>query len=452
MPRLRPSSIRARYTIATAVLSLVAFTLIGLGLDYTIRLRTQAITFLETQRVATDWIAAMQPGNTRPTPTNEVNLLQLVDSQGRVVQASAPLAGSPPLSSDQPSVDDRIQDRVECSTRHGCVLVTAIRVPPQVARQLWGGEPHFVYAGTREPLSLAEHHLELYAGAGALLATAFAAWTTWMVVGRTLRPIKAIREKTSEITVTDLSQRVPQPPGRDEIAQLARASNQNLAQLETAVDQLRHFASLVTHELRSPISGLRAQLEEALLYPGEMDPRSTIQTALSTTERCQAIINEVLMYAHIQTAVPAPHEPVDLGALVRQEVATRIRGVPVRARVDHDVKVMGNPLHLTGLLSNLLVNAQRHAATRVEVTVGGSGGQAVVTVTDDGDGIAPEDRERVFEPFTRLKDARRRDPKGSGLGLALCREVAGAHHGTLLIEDSPKGARFVLRLPAVDQP
>ncbi|WP_405140638.1 HAMP domain-containing histidine kinase [Sphaerisporangium sp. NBC_01403] len=434
------------------MLFLITFALIAFGIDYTVRLRIEATTFMETERVATDWIASLRPGSIQPTPTGYVNLLQLVDSQGRVVEASAPLAGRPPLSSVRPAVDDRILNRVECSAYDGCVMLTAVRVPPQVARQIWGGETHIVYAGTSQPRILAEHHLELTAAAGALLATVLAAWTTWIVVGRTLRPIKAIREKTSEITVTDLSLRVPQPPGRDEIAQLARASNQTLAQLETAVRQLRQFASLVTHELRSPIAGLRAQLEEALLYPGEADPRSTIQTALATTERCEAIINEVLTYAHIRTAVPAPHERVDLGALVRQEVAARVRGVPVRAYVNHDVQVIGNPLHLTGLLSNLLVNAQRHAATEVEVTVDHSDGQAVVTVTDDGDGIAPEDRERVFEPFIRLKDGRRRDPNGSGLGLAICRETAGSHHGTLRIEDSPKGARFVLRLPAVNEP
>jgi signal transduction histidine kinase len=94
-----------------------------------------------------------------------------------------------------------------------------------------------------------------------------------------------------------------------------------------------------------------------------------------------------------------------------------------------------------------VVNAQRHADTSVEVTTTRSGDHAIVTVTDDGDGIAPEDRERVFEPFIRLDDGRRRDPGGSGLGLAICRAVITAHHGTVEIEDSPRGARFVIRLP-----
>ncbi|MFC7647015.1 ATP-binding protein [Streptosporangium lutulentum] len=122
----------------------------------------------------------------------------------------------------------------------------------------------------------------------------------------------------------------------------------------------------------------------------------------------------------------------------------------MRVRTHGEVKVLGNRIQLIGILSNLLFNAQRHAATIVEVTAAGSDGQAVVTVTDDGDGIAPKDRERVFEPFVRLSDGRRRDPKGNGLGLAISRTAAEVHRGSLRIEDSARGARFVLRLPLMD--
>jgi signal transduction histidine kinase len=124
--------------------------------------------------------------------------------------------------------------------------------------------------------------------------------------------------------------------------------------------------------------------------------------------------------------------------------------VPVRARISGEVKVLGNELQLIRVLDNLLVNAQRHARAGVEITAERSDGQAVVTVIDDGDGIAPDDRERVFEPFVRLGDGVRRDPGGSGLGLAICRAIIGAHCGTLRIEDSPRGARFVIRLPLMD--
>ncbi|MFC7648136.1 ATP-binding protein [Streptosporangium lutulentum] len=124
--------------------------------------------------------------------------------------------------------------------------------------------------------------------------------------------------------------------------------------------------------------------------------------------------------------------------------------MPVHVRIGRDVNVQGNRIQLIRVVDNLLANARRHAETRVEATAERVGDHAVVTVTDDGDGIAPQDRERVFERFVRLDDGRRREPGGSGLGLAISRDIAHAHNGTLLIEDSPRGARFVLRLPLMD--
>jgi signal transduction histidine kinase len=443
-------SIRARFTLVSGIISLLAFLIIGGGVDLAVRNRVENTIFKETQGVAAEWIGSLQSGSA-PPPTirakKRIDLLQLVDDEGKIVAASPAAAGRPRLSHVKPPVHDRIAHRTECATRDGCVVLTAIRVPPLETRVLWQGQPHYMYAGMAQPPLLASHSLELLTSSAILAAAALAAWATWWVVGRTLRPVAMIRAKTAEITVSDLSMRVPQPPGSDEIAQLARTSNKTLARLEAAVEQQRQFASVVSHELRSPVAGLHTQLEEALLYPSDVDPVKTIRTALSTTERLQAIIDDLLVLARIRSAPPAAPEPIDLSALVTEEVTTRVHGTPVRTRTTGQVTVLGNKIQLIGVLNNLVVNAQRHADTSVEVTATRSGDQAVVTVTDDGDGIAPHDRERVFEPFVRLDDGRRRDPGGSGLGLAICRAVVTAHHGTVEIEDSPRGARFVIRLP-----
>jgi Signal transduction histidine kinase len=123
---------------------------------------------------------------------------------------------------------------------------------------------------------------------------------------------------------------------------------------------------------------------------------------------------------------------------------------PVQVRVVGDVWVCGARIQLIRLVSNLVSNARRHAESGVAVRVTSADGQAVLAVTDDGAGIEPADRERVFERFVRLEDGRRRDAGGSGLGLAISRDIAHAHRGTLRIEDSPHGARFVLRLPLME--
>ncbi|MDX3107194.1 sensor histidine kinase [Nonomuraea angiospora] len=443
----RHRSIQTRFTAAAAALSLIFFTLVAIGLDLMIRNRVRDQLFGDTQRVATDWIGSMKPGRIPSLiPNTAVNLLQLVDSHGRVVAASPAAAGRPPLSAVRPPNDDRIIHLTECS-HSGCFVLTSVRVSPQEASLVWGGEPHVVYAGTAEPPVLSTHILEFSTLAAALLATGFATWIAWAAVGRALRPVAAIRARMSEISVTDLSLRVPEPPGSDEIGQLARTANQTLSRLETAVQQQRHFASIVSHELKTPVAGLQTQLEEAVLYPDDVDLRETIKAGLATTERLRALIDDIMVFARIRTAAPEPPEPVDLGALVHDELVTTTRDVPVRTRVKGEVTVLGNHMQLIGVLNNLVVNAQRHAVTSVEVSAGREDGQAVVTVSDDGDGIALEDRDRVFQPFVRLEEGHRKDPAGTGLGLAISRAIATAHHGTLEIDDSTRGARFVLRLP-----
>ncbi|MFI7640825.1 sensor histidine kinase [Nonomuraea sp. NPDC049400] len=419
--------------------------MIGIAADLMIRVEVEQRIFENTERAAVDWIGAMNQA--RPPPpvtTSDVSLIQLINSSGQVVSANRAAAGLPRLSEYWPPSDDRIEHRTECTAAQ-CVMLTAVRPSPQEEQLLWGGESHIVYAGRRQPTILATHALELVLGGGALIGSLIFAGATWILVRQALRPVEAIRRRIAQVTVTDLSLRVPQPPGRDAIARLARTANETLSRLQEAVDHQRHFASMVSHELRTPLTGLRTQLEEALLY-SDVDPRVAVEDSLSTLERCQSIIDEMLALTRVRTS-PHKHEQVDLTALVRQEVARRDTRVPVRIHAEEDVEVYGNPVQLTEVLMNLLLNAQRHARTCVEVRVARLGGQAMVSVVDDGAGIPPADREQVFAPFVRLAEGRRRDPQGSGLGLAISQAIAQVHQGTLTIEDSPQGAKFVLSLP-----
>ncbi|WP_143043597.1 sensor histidine kinase [Nonomuraea jiangxiensis] len=432
------------------MLALIFLSLIGAAVNYLVLDRVQQRVSQESMQAAAVWMQTLQPGDPRqPVPRTRIDLLQLVDSRGRVVTASAAAAGRPALSTIMPQVDHPEQDRVECSAPGKCIMVTALRVPSLMAAQLWRGEPHFIYAGMVEPPILATKTLEISTAAAIVLLTGLVAGGNWWLAGRTLRPVAAIRERMSEITVRDLSLRVPTPPGRTEYTLLIGTINQTLARLEETVREQRRFAATTSHELRTPIAGLRTNLEEALLYPDDVDPRSAIRAALSTTERLELIVDDLLVLARLRAGEPAVRERIDLGALVREEAATRSGQVRMHVRAAPDVRVLGSRIQLIRVLDNLLANARRHADHEVEVTAERAGGLAVVTVTDDGDGIAAADRERVFERFVRLEDGRRREQGGSGLGLTISRDIAHAHNGTLRIEDSPRGARFVLRLPAV---
>ncbi|MFC4534119.1 sensor histidine kinase [Sphaerisporangium dianthi] len=449
---LLPASVRARSTLIIGSACLIFLIIIGAGIDFLVTDRIEAYVFRDAQRTATNWIASMEPGHIpKPAPEGRIDLLQLVDSHGRVVTASAAAMNRPPLSPLRPPVDNRIQEGTRCRAGEGCVMYTAVRLAPFEVRGIWHGDSHFVYSGTAQPRILAGHRLELVTTAGVLLAAGLIAWGNWWVGGRSLRPVAAIRATMADITVSDLSLRVPEPPGRTEYALLARTANQTLARLEEAVKQQRRFASTTSHELRTPIAGLRARLEESVLYPDDVDPRQTIRDALSLTQRLETIVEDLLVLARLRSGSPAEHEPLDLLTLVREAIATLpVGGVPIDVHGERDITVLGNPVQLIRVLDNLLANGRRHARDGVDVTVERAGDQAVVIVDDDGDGIAPKDRERVFERFVRLEDGRRREPGGSGLGLAISRDIAQAHNGTLRVEDSPRGGRFVLRLPLID--
>ncbi|MFJ4643147.1 ATP-binding protein [Streptomyces bobili] len=275
------------------------------------------------------------------------------------------------------------------------------------------------------------------------LVLAVVAGVTWLMTRRALRPVEGIRREMAAITASaDLARRVPEPDTHDEVARLARTTNETLAALEAAVERQRRFVADASHELRSPIASLRTQLEVGAAHPELLD----VPGAVEDTVRLQNLAADLLLLARLDAGERPAEARVDLAALAREEAAGR-----VRVSVDAEpADVSGSRGQLRRVLANLLDNAQRHAREAVTVTVRREGGRAVVAVADDGDGVPEADRERVFERFVRLDAARSRDDGGAGLGLAIARDVAERHGGTLTVRGTPEGgALFELRLPAV---
>ncbi|WP_157099309.1 sensor histidine kinase [Microbispora sp. ATCC PTA-5024] len=216
--------------------------------------------------------------------------------------------------------------------------------------------------------------------------------------------------------------------------------------LHEAVERQRRLVFDLSHDLRNPIAGLLAKLDVALSDSGA-DLRQSLRRLVRDAERLNAIVADMLELARLETAIPGACEPFDLGRLVLDELQRQPLTARVGPRVDPGVTVRACPVRIARLLGNLLSNADRHAASIVEVVVTARPPDAVLEVVDDGGGIAPRDRERIFERLVRLDDARRLDPQGSGLGLSIAREIAQSFGGRLYADDSPKGARLVLRLP-----
>ncbi|GAB3665973.1 HAMP domain-containing sensor histidine kinase [Actinocorallia lasiicapitis] len=432
-----PRSIRARDTLIAALLSGAVFGVLGFGAAALVRESLTDDAFDKAQKAARRISADLRAGVVPvPIPLDvEVELIQIVGPDGRVLNSTGAARGRVPISVFRPAPDVRVADRVECpAPGGGCYLVEAVRITA-------APDAPVVLAAVRVPSLVSGHLLDLFIAGIVAVLTALVAWLTHLMVGRTLGPIEAIRAQLSEISATDLSRRVPQPRGEDEIAQLARTANLTLDRLERAVSRQRQFASDASHELRTPIAGLRATLEEAALYPDDTDLRRTVGDALRDTDRLEAIVTDLLLLARLGTA-DAAREEFDLGALA---LAAGREGVTVEA--EPDVIVDGVRMQIERLLANLLDNAERYGAPPILLEVRRDGPDALLTVTDSGSGIPPADRDRIFERFTRLDSARSRGAGGTGLGLAIARDIALAHDGSLRVEESPKGARFVLYLP-----
>lgn len=271
----------------------------------------------------------------------------------------------------------------------------------------------------------------------------------WFVAGRVLRPVGAIERRFRELSSGDLSLRVPEPAGDDEVARLARTMNFTLGRLEESSERQRRFVADAAHELRGPIGAVRADLEVAATYPDRVDPAAAVREALVDVERLQTVATDLLTLARLEAGEKPRAEVISV-----VEVLDGVRGpssVAYSADGAGAIAVLGSRPQLSRLVQNLVDNAARHASSTVTVTVGVLDGAVVLTVDDDGPGISEAERESVFTPFHRLDDARSRDDGGSGLGLAIVAEIARAHGGSVRVATAPSGgARLRLELPAVE--
>jgi signal transduction histidine kinase len=368
-------------------------------------------------------------------------LLQVVDDNGIVLAHSEPLRTTGQLDVPVP----RALGRPEYHTTE-LPGMAEIYVVTERVRTRHG--PRTVYVGA--PITAFTQYRGLFIGLlvfSVLMATIAVGWIVSLSVRRALRPVRVMSAELTEITGGGTDRLVTVPGAADEVSELAESVNVTLNRLEDVLDRQRAFVADVSHELRSPLTGLRAQLEVALEHPEGEDWPAVARAALADADRLQGIVSDLLILAKLGAGVHLPRERRDLGELVRTEVGRRHRRVPVEIEADEGVRARVTPDHLARLLTNLLDNAERHAKSRVWVSVATDGPDAVVEVRDDGAGIPPEFRERIFRRFQRLAEGRERDPGGTGLGLTISRDIARAHGGTLVAEDSDQGARFVLRIP-----
>ncbi|KQR97126.1 hypothetical protein ASG00_12715 [Microbacterium sp. Leaf351] len=282
---------------------------------------------------------------------------------------------------------------------------------------------------------------------GVALALVIIGAATWLAVSLALRPVERIRRDAARLTAASRDARLTVPGTHDEIADLARTFNELLARRGELDAAQRRFLDDAAHELRTPIASLLTTLEVASGYPDALDHAGAVQTALLHTRRLHRLAADLLALAAIDSGSHR-FTSVDLAdAAISAIEALGHRdadGPTIEIEMATGLIVDGDRAALERLVTNLVVNAVRFAETSIRVVGGRDGADLVVDVSNDGESISPEDRERIFGRFTRLDAAR--DTPGSGLGLAIARDIATAHGGTLVVLDAPR-TTFRLRLP-----
>lgn len=275
--------------------------------------------------------------------------------------------------------------------------------------------------------------------------------TTWLMAGRVLARVEAVRAEVEEISAAELHRRVPARSGRDEVSRLAETMNQMLARLERSQAEQRRFVSDASHEMRSPVAAIRQHAEVATTYPESTTAAELGTTVLEEALRVQRLVEDLLVLARAdEGGLTSLRRAVDLDDLALDEArrARETSSIRVDASGVSAARVEGDASQLARVVRNIADNALRHASEAISFTVRDQGDHAVLVVEDDGPGIPAADRERVLERFVRLDDARARDDGGTGLGLAIVAEVVAAHGGTVEVTGAASGgARVEIRLP-----
>lgn len=364
-------------------------------------------------------------------------LVQVVDPQGTVV------------ATDHPRVDTPLA-RAPGTTRGVRVkgLTDAYVV---VARRQRGTSMLIAVGHSAEGVRAATDATGVLLATTLPVAIGLLAVTVWLAVGRALRPVEAMRVEASAITTAHAERRLAEPDGDDEIPRLARTLNDMLDRIDASHRSQRQFVSDASHELKSPLAALRQLAEVARDYPDRIDGPALASDVLAEEQRMEELVSALLLLARLDDADLGQAPTTDLDDVVLAEVR-RARTARPQVQIDPSrvgaAQVEGDPVLLGQLVANLLSNAVRHAKDRVVVTLAESGDQAVLLVEDDGPGVPPAERERVFERFVRLDDARTRDAGGSGLGLAIVAKIVAELGGAVTVEGSEAGgAAFRVTLP-----
>jgi two-component system OmpR family sensor kinase len=289
------------------------------------------------------------------------------------------------------------------------------------------------------------------------LAVLLAGGGGWLLARRALRPVDRMTEAARRISAEHLDERVHTTGTGDELDRLAATLNAMLDRLDMAFRQIRQFSADASHELQTPLTILQGELEVALRAPRTPDDyRRVLTSALEESARIARLVDGLLLLSRADAGVlRMDRQPVDLALLVTDvcehlQVLAEARGVTVDCGPLTPITLQGDRHHLRRLLVNLVDNGVKYTPAGGRVTLGlhQDNAWAVLGMSDTGIGLAPEERERVFQRFYRAPAAVSRGEEGSGLGLCIARSIAEAHGGSIQVESAEgHGSTLTVFLP-----
>jgi len=447
LKRPRPT-IRARLTGAATAVTLLMLAVASVSI---ITIQRQALTagVDEALRQHADNLATIDP-NATALPgegDREDSFAQLLDESGRIVAASSNATGTAAVAV-QPG--DLESSRATTATVQRPAGRFRILVRPVAA----GANTRVLVVGKNlDDVSESVRILTLTLGVASPVLALLLGLLAWWLTGRTLRPVAAIQKEVQEISGSDLHRRVPVPQTDDELAELARTMNSMLSRVESATARQQQFVDDASHELRTPLTRMRTDLGVAIAHPGNEPAPTTLRRLLEDATDLQQLLHDLLYLARTPHDHVALRDEVDLDDIAINAARELRAGTTLVVDTTGvgTARVAGDARELDRAVRNLLDNAARHARTVVSISTSTSDGCCHVVIDDDGTGIPPPDRDRIFERFTRLDEARSRTDGGAGLGLAIVNDIATRHGGRVLVVDAPTGgARFILEIPTAD--
>ena len=285
-----------------------------------------------------------------------------------------------------------------------------------------------------------------------------AAGLAYVLARKSLAPIERLRRLTNEITAERLNRRLPIGNPKDELGLLAATINEMSSRLERSFNEVRRFTADASHELRTPITVIRAEIEEYLdRVPTDCESRPLLDSVLEECERLTHLTDRLLTLCREDAGVSCcKREPIMLADLVEDSIELMRPLVDAKHQrlswtANRNTAVIGDPDRLRDVMRNLLENAVKYTTTggAIDVTVEQQGKDAVVTVRDSGIGIPQEHLTRIFNRFYRVETSRSRTAGGVGLGLSIAQSIVSTHGGRIEVTSSlGKGSTFCVRLPS----